>query len=113
MHNMVKFYMMGLVSGIETAKSEFDNCIDGAQKAVADWAGIKDWTSLGDSASKPPSGNASDPTKHQTSGSHMMAGHFRNQGDKITIPNGMPQVSLVQKLVDDMLKAIFARISVY
>lgn len=113
MHNLVKFYMMDMVSGIETAKSEFDNCISGAQKAVADWAGIKDWTSLGDSASKPPSGNASDPTKNQTSGSQMMAGHFRNQGDKITMPKGMPEVSLVQKLVDDMLKAMASQGAVF
>jgi hypothetical protein len=106
MHNLVKYYMTDMVSGIKTAQSEFDNCTAGAQKAVAEWSGIQDWTPLGDSASKPPSGNATDPTKHQTSGSQMMAGHFRNHADKITMPQGMPEPSLVQSLVDDMMKAI-------
>ncbi|KUJ09027.1 uncharacterized protein LY89DRAFT_711310 [Mollisia scopiformis] len=108
MHNLVKFYMTDMVSGIKTAQTEFDNCIAGAQKAVAEWSGIKYWTPLGDSASKPPSGNATDPSKDQTSGSQMLAGHFRNQADNISMPQGMPEISLVQNLVDDMITAMAA-----
>ncbi|KAI9371420.1 hypothetical protein BJX61DRAFT_548260 [Aspergillus egyptiacus] len=106
MHNLVKYYMMDMASGIDTARREFDNCIAGAQRAVADWSGIHDWTPLGESASKPPAGNASDPTKHQTSGSQMLAGHFRNQADHITMPQGMPEAGSVQSLVDDLMKAM-------
>ncbi|KAM0080372.1 hypothetical protein ACKRZS_007467 [Fusarium odoratissimum] len=105
-HNLVKYYLFNMVSSIETAKDSFDECMDGAQKAVAEWAGIKDWVALGDSASKPPSGNATDPTKHQNSGSQMMAGHFRNQADRITIRSGMPEASMVQGLVDDLINAM-------
>ncbi|KAF5649805.1 uncharacterized protein FTJAE_769 [Fusarium tjaetaba] len=105
-HNLVKYYLFDMVSSIETAKDSFDSCMDGAQKAVAEWAGIKDWAALGDAATNPPSGNATDPTKHQNSGSQMMAGHFRNQADRITIRSGMPEASMVQGLVDDMIKAM-------
>ncbi|PSS14759.1 hypothetical protein M430DRAFT_141905 [Amorphotheca resinae ATCC 22711] len=106
MYNLVRFYMMDMVSGIKTAQSQFDNSIADAQKAVAELSGIKDWTPLGDSASKPPSGIATDPSKDQTSGSQMMASHFRNQADNMTMPQGMPEISLVQSLVDDMMKAM-------
>ncbi|KAL5623677.1 hypothetical protein FOBRF1_002927 [Fusarium oxysporum] len=105
-HILVRYYLLDMVSSIETAKDSFDECMDGAQKAIAEWAGIKDWTALGDPASKPLSGNATDPTKHQNSGSRMMAGHFRNQADRITIRSGMPEASMVQGLVDDMIKAM-------
>ncbi|KAL5584370.1 hypothetical protein FOVSG1_013759 [Fusarium oxysporum f. sp. vasinfectum] len=105
-HNLVKYYLFNMLSSIETAKDSFDECMDGAQKAVAEWAGIKDWVALGDSASKPPSGNATDPTKHQNSGSQMMAGHFRNQADRITIRSRMPEASMVQGLVDDLINAM-------
>jgi len=103
MHNLVKFYLTDAVSGIKTAQSQFDNCIVGAQTAMAEWSGIKDWTPLGDSASKPPSGSAVDPAKDHTSGSQIMAGHLRNQAGNITMPKGMPEVSLVQSLVNDMM----------
>lgn len=106
MYNLVRFYMMDMVYGIKTAQRQFDNSIADAQKAVAELSGIKDWTPLGDSASKPPSGIATDPSKDQTSGSQMMASHFRNQADNMTMPQGMPEISLVQSLVDDMMKAM-------
>ncbi|EXK38599.1 hypothetical protein FOMG_06164 [Fusarium oxysporum f. sp. melonis 26406] len=70
---------------IETAKDSFDEYMD---------------------TSKPPSGKATDPTKHQNSGSQMIAGHFRNQADRITIQSRMPEASVVQSLVDDMIKAM-------
>ncbi|KAJ4208871.1 hypothetical protein NW759_013633 [Fusarium solani] len=105
-HNLVKYYLFEMVASIETAKDAFDDCMDGAEKAVAEWSGIKDWSALGDSASKPPSGNAADATRDQTSGSQMLAGHFRNQADRITIRKGMPEASLVQSLVDEMMAAM-------
>ncbi len=106
MHNLVKFYLQDMVSGIKTVQNKFDDSIAGAQQTVAQWSGIEDWTPLGDTASKPPGGNVADPSKDQTSGSQMLASHFRNQADKITMPQGMPEVSLVQNLIDDMINAM-------
>ncbi|KAI7763106.1 hypothetical protein LZL87_013608 [Fusarium oxysporum] len=107
-HNLVKYCLVDMVSGIKTAKGELDECIGEAQKAVAEWSGIKDWSGLGDAASKPPSGNAVDTTKSETSGSQMMVGHLKNQADNITIQGSMPEPSLVQGLVDDMIAALEA-----
>ncbi|KAF5562255.1 hypothetical protein FPHYL_5782 [Fusarium phyllophilum] len=107
-HNLVKYCLVDMVSSIQTAKGEFDECIGEAQKAVAEWSGIKDWSGLGDAASKPPSGHAVDTTKSETSGSQMMAGHLRSQADNITIQGSMPEPSLVQGLVDDMIAALEA-----
>ncbi|KAK2482157.1 hypothetical protein H9L39_07796, partial [Fusarium oxysporum f. sp. albedinis] len=107
-HNLVKYCLVDMISGIKTAKGELDECIGEAQKAVAKWSGIKDWSGLGDAASKPPSGNAVDTTKSETSGSQMMVGHLKNQADNITIQGSMPEPSLVQGLVDDMIAALEA-----
>ncbi|QPC59453.1 hypothetical protein HYE67_001684 [Fusarium culmorum] len=105
-YNLVKYYLLDMTSSIERAKDSFDDCMDGAREAVAEWAGIKDWSTLGDSAGKPPSGNITDPTKYQNSGSQMMAGHFRNQADRITIKSDVPEPNMVQDLVDDMIQAM-------
>ncbi|KAI1029502.1 hypothetical protein LB504_010781 [Fusarium proliferatum] len=105
---MVKYCLVDMVSGIQTAKGELDQCIGEAQKTVAEWSGIKDWSGLGDAASKPPSGTAVDTTKSETAGSQMMVGHLKNQADNITIQGSMPEPSLVQGLVDDMIAALEA-----
>ncbi|KAF4339364.1 hypothetical protein FBEOM_6778 [Fusarium beomiforme] len=112
-HNLVKYFFLDTISGIETLKDDFDECIDGARSAVAEWSGIKDWSSLGDSASKPPSGSATDPSKYQTSGSDMMAGHYRNQAHRIAIKSGMPEANMVQDLVDDMITAMESQGTVF
>ncbi|XEU97491.1 hypothetical protein FSHL1_002777 [Fusarium sambucinum] len=105
-YNLVKFYLLDITSSIGHSKDSLRDCMDGAREAVAEWAGIKDWSALGDSAGKPPSGNTTDPTKYQSSGSQMMAGHFRNQADRITLQSDVPDPSIVQGLVDDMIKAM-------
>lgn len=107
-HNMVKYCLVDMVCGIQTAKGELDQCIGEAQKAVAEWSGIKDWPGLGDAASKPPSGTAVDTTKSETAGSQMMVGHLKNQADNITIQGPMPEPSLMQGLADDMITALEA-----
>ncbi|CVL06137.1 uncharacterized protein FMAN_03876 [Fusarium mangiferae] len=107
-HNMVKYCLVDMVSGIQTAKGELDECIGEAQKAVAEWSGIKDWSGLGDAASKPPSRTVVDTTKSETAGSQMMVGHLKNQANNIMIQGSMPEPSLVQGLVDDMIAALEA-----
>ncbi|KLP16141.1 uncharacterized protein LW94_13829 [Fusarium fujikuroi] len=107
-HNLVKYCLVDMVTGIQTAEGELDECIGEAQKAVAEWSGIKDWSGLGEAASKPPSGHAVDTTKSETSGSQMIMGHLKNQADNITIQGSMPEPSLVQGLVDDMIAALEA-----
>ena len=106
MHNLVKYYLKDMVSGIRTIQSQFDNSITDAQKAVAKWTGIKDWTPLGDGATKPPRGNALNPTKDQTPSSQMLANHFQNQAQNMTITSELPEVGLVQNLIDDLMNAV-------
>ncbi len=106
MHNMCKYYLQDMVSDIKTVQSQFDNSIGTAQTAVSKWSGMKDWSGLGDTASKPPKGNVANYTKNQTAGSQMLANHFQDHADNITYPNGIPKASLVQKLIDDLIDAI-------
>ncbi|KAH7229825.1 hypothetical protein BKA60DRAFT_628384 [Fusarium oxysporum] len=113
-HNLVRCHLTEMVSGIKTAKGEFDECMDEAQKAVAEWSGIKDWSGLGDAASKPPSGQMVDTTtEKQTPSSQMMMGHLKNQAGQITTQGAMPEPSQVQGLVDDMIAALEAEGAVF
>ncbi|KAJ9425847.1 hypothetical protein QL093DRAFT_2575440 [Fusarium oxysporum] len=113
-HNLVRYHLTEMVSDIKTAKGEFDECMDEAQKAVAEWSGIKDWSGLGDAASKPPSGQMVDTTtEQQTPSSQMMMGHLKNQVGQITTQGAMPEPSQVQGLVDDMIAALEAEGAVF
>jgi len=80
---------------------------------VPKWAGVKDWSPLDNTASKVPAANTSNPTKNQSPGSQMLADHFRNQADKITMPQGMPKLTMVQKLIDDLMDAMASQGQVF
>jgi hypothetical protein len=113
MHNMIRFYLQNSVEGIKAVQSKFDASIAGAQMAVAEWSGMENWNSLGDSAAKPPSGNATNPTKDHTPSSQMMANHFQNNAHSMTFQGQLPKPSLVQNLLDDLMTAIAAEGKVF
>jgi hypothetical protein len=113
MHNMIRFYLQNSVEDIKAVQRKFDASIAGAQMAVAEWSGMENWNSLGDSAAKPPSGNATNPTKDHTPSSQMMANHFQNNAHSMTFQGQLPKPSLVQNLLDDLMTAIAAEGKVF
>ncbi|CAN9347874.1 unnamed protein product [Alternaria sp. RS040] len=113
MHNMIRFYLQNSVEGIRDVQRKFDASIAGAQMAVAEWSGMENWNSLGDSAAKPPSGNATNPTKDHTPSSQMMANHFQNNAHSMTFQGQLPKPSLVQSLLGDLMTALAAEGKVF
>jgi hypothetical protein len=106
LHNMIKFHLQDSIDGLKILQSQFDKSISTAQQAVAKLSGIKNWTSLGDSVNKQPSGNAVNPTKDHTPSSQSLANHFQNNAQNITFKETPPKPSLLQNLLADLITAI-------
>lgn len=109
MSNIARLYIRAQIDTLPVAKKMFNAEIDSLKKTLDQWAGI-DTSSLGNAVSKPASSSASNPAKGQTSGSQLLAHHFRNnagnltvQGDKHTL-DGVGDV--VQDVIDDLLGAL-------
>lgn len=109
MSNVARLYIRAQVDTLPVAKKMFNAEIDSLKKSLDQWAGI-DTSSLGNAVSKPALSSASNPAKGQTSGSQLLAHHFRNnagnltvQGDKHTL-DGIGDV--VQDVIDNLLGAL-------
>ncbi|KAK4206524.1 hypothetical protein QBC37DRAFT_488087 [Rhypophila decipiens] len=108
MHNVILLYLRKEVSGLATAKVAFDNQIAAAEEALNSWAGISDWPSLlGESASKPCAGSASNPMKGQTPGSLLLAHHYQHNAGRLSITSGDgPTVNAAEDAADILLRAL-------
>lgn len=109
MHNVVKQYLQNQVDSLPAAKLAFNNQIAAAEQAVNTWAGISDWSSLlGDPASKPCAGTASNPTKGQTPGSRLLTSHFQNNASNLTIAGDQPTINAAaaHDPVDILVRAV-------
>lgn len=105
-HNLASTYLTGEVAALVTLKSEVDDAIVGVEKTIATWAGMTDWSGLGDAGGKRASGSAANPTAGQTSGSSHLTHHFQNNASSITATGPMPSPDLVEKLVTDLFHAL-------
>lgn len=105
-HNLLKRFLEGQVAEISELKAELDNAFTEAEKTIAQWAGISDWSPLGEPASKPAATSSSDPMKGQTSGSQHLSHHFQNNASNISITGDAPEPSLIQSLIDDLFTAL-------
>lgn len=106
MHNLVRSYLDDQLNGIQSARIAFDRQVGAVEQTVAQWAGIKDWSPIGDVAEKPAPGSASNPAEGQTSGSQLLSGHFRDNVKDLTVVGQEPTFNVVQNLIDDLLSAI-------
>ncbi|KAK4460579.1 hypothetical protein QBC42DRAFT_332263, partial [Cladorrhinum samala] len=109
MHNVVKLYLQNQVDSLPAAKLAFNNQIAAAEQAINTWAGISDWPSLiGDPASKPCAGTASNPTKGQTPGSRLLTSHFQNNASNLTITGDQPTINgaAAHDPVDILVRAV-------
>lgn len=106
MHNLMMLYMHDKIDNLDTARELFDQKIQDVEKTVSQWAGVTDWSPLGDKVQKPASGSASNPAKNHTSGSMLFANHFKNHVTDITIQGSEPVVNAVESLIGDLLTAL-------
>lgn len=106
LHNLVKCWLQGEVNGLQTLKSEFNQMIQTAEGKINEWAGITDWSPLGDQVAQNPTKSTSNPANNQNSGSLHLTHHFQNNASNISTLSGSPVVHLLESLVSDLLKAI-------
>ena len=104
--NMTKFYVGQQISQFDTLKSRFDANIQAVEGTLNTWAGITDWSPLGDAASKSASSSSSNISAHQTSGSQLFVHHAQNQAGNAVVQGDVPTVDALQNLIDNMLTAL-------
>ena len=109
MANIARLYVQAQVEAIPEAKTSFDAGIASLKETLAAWAGT-DYSALGDAAAKPASSSASNPSKGQTSGSQLLAHHFRNNAGNLTIQGETRALKDVgdgaQEIIDVLLAAL-------
>ena len=108
LYSLVKLYMGHQIGQLSAVKNAFDGQIGDAKKSLRQWAGMDDWSSLGDASSKPASGSASSTAKGQTSSSMLFASHFRDNASNITVKsvNSAASKTDVGDIVEALLKAL-------
>ena len=106
MHNVVTLYLQDKVADLGRARIAFDQHISEVEQKLNNWAGITDWSSLGAVAANPAASSTSNPAKGQTSGSQLLASHFRNHASDLSIVGNEPTLDVVQNLANDLLTAL-------
>ncbi|KAI2642502.1 hypothetical protein GGS21DRAFT_174621 [Xylaria nigripes] len=106
LHNITKLYLKYQVDGLGEAKTLFDNEIVDVEKTLSQWAGLGDWTPLGDVGSSPPAGSASDPAKDHTASSMSFANHFKNNVNQLSVTETKASTDAIQNAIDVLLNAI-------
>ncbi|KJJ30917.1 hypothetical protein AFLA70_472g000860 [Aspergillus flavus AF70] len=106
MHNVVRLWLRHQVDGIPEAKADFDREITSVEQALNQWTGITDWGSLGPATEQTASGSASNPAEGQTSGSQLLAGHFRTHASELRILGDSPPFDATDNVIDDLLTAL-------
>ncbi|KAI1823536.1 hypothetical protein F4861DRAFT_549638 [Xylaria intraflava] len=106
LYNISKLYLTNQVSTLGEIKTLFDNQIVDVENTLSQWAGLGDWTPLGDVASNKPAISATDPVKDQTASSMSFANHFKNNFGQLTVTESRATTDIVQGTIDALLNAI-------
>ncbi|KAI1295933.1 hypothetical protein F5Y03DRAFT_387328 [Xylaria venustula] len=106
LYNVSKLYLKNQVDGLGTVKTLFDDQILEVEKTLSQWAGLGDWTPLGNVASNPPGTSATSAAKGQTASSMSFANHFKNNFGQLTVTGTKATVDIVQDAVDVLLNAV-------
>lgn len=85
LHNITNLFLKHQISQLDGHRVTFGNKIDDVADSLRDWAGISDWSSLGDVAGKPPAGSGQDPSKGLDGTSLLFANHYRSQVNKLEV----------------------------
>ncbi|KAF2964040.1 hypothetical protein GQX73_g9541 [Xylaria multiplex] len=106
LYNMSKLFLKDQVNGLGEVKTLFDNEIEEVEKTLSQWAGLGDWSPLGDVASNPPASSATNAAKDQTASSMSFANHFKNNFGQLTVTESKVSADVVQDTIDALLNAV-------
>ncbi|RYO77880.1 hypothetical protein DL766_006319 [Monosporascus sp. MC13-8B] len=106
LHNVAKLYLKHQVDGLGEVKAEFDGQIVEVEKTLSHWAGLDDWSPLGDVASNPTSSSATSPAKDQTSSSMLFSHHSRANVGQVTVRDSKATTDIVQETIDGLRNAV-------
>ncbi|PKY05495.1 hypothetical protein P168DRAFT_288959 [Aspergillus campestris IBT 28561] len=110
MANIARLYVQAQVEAIPDAKQSFNSGIASLKETLATWAAT-DYSALGDAASKPASSSASNPSKGQTSGSQLLAHHFRNNAENLTIKGDTRALKGIEDGAQEIIDVLLASLS--
>ena len=102
MHNILVLSLKKMVSGVNSLKTDIDTGIVAAEKRISEWAGISDFSSLGDEVNKPAASAKGNPAEGQTSGSKMLSTHFQNHSHEISVKGGDSALDVAESLLDEL-----------
>ncbi|KAF7561512.1 hypothetical protein G7046_g2635 [Stylonectria norvegica] len=106
LHNVSKLYLQHQVDELDNVRTEFNGQIAAAEQTLNQWAGITDWSPLGDVAGIAATGSTKNPSEGHTSASLLLAHHYKNNAGDLTIVSGSPTASAAQDLIDELLTAL-------
>ncbi|KAF5240338.1 hypothetical protein FANTH_9598 [Fusarium anthophilum] len=105
--NIAKQFMQGQIDKIAYAKPFFDQEMNGLVSMINKWAGDTSWAdTIGQATTQPLSANCHNPSAGQTSGSQMLATHYKNNASSLTVAEADTTDSGVEELVDNLLTAL-------
>jgi hypothetical protein len=105
-HNLISQFLTGQVNELQVVKGDIDEAIGNLEQTIDTWAGITDWSPLGDAAGSPAASSASNPMQGQTAASQHLNHHFQNNAGNISIVGDSPAPDLLQSLIDDLFTAL-------
>ncbi|GFN17260.1 hypothetical protein AtubIFM55763_004296 [Aspergillus tubingensis] len=108
LHNIVTLFTRDQISQLSQIKADFNSSVSAVEQSVNSWAGIEDWSKLGDPASETAAGSSANPAEGQTSGSQLLSSHFRNHASDLSIVGDAPSASVTEDLVTKLLDALSA-----
>jgi len=103
--NIVKTFLDHQVDEIEVVKAKFDQMIAEAEVAINGWAGVGDWSQLGNAATSTPN-DGSTPDAGQSAPGSLLAHHFQGNAQNAAtlkpVPSVDPVPGPVQVLIDTL-----------
>ncbi|KAI0413451.1 hypothetical protein F5X98DRAFT_390762 [Xylaria grammica] len=106
LYNVSKLFLKDQVNGLGEVKTLFDNEVVEVEKTLSQWAGLGDWTPLGNVASNPPAISATSAAKDQTASSMSFANHFKSNFGQLTVTESRASADVVQDTIDALLNAV-------
>jgi hypothetical protein len=106
LHNVSRLYLKHQIDGLGDVKTLFDNEIVEVEKTLSQWAGLGDWTPLGNVASNPPGISPTSLTKNQTASSMSFANHFKSSFGQLAVTESKATADVVQSTIDALLNAV-------
>ena len=106
LHNLIKLWLQNEVNDIQSIKQKIDNGINQLETDVNKWAGITDWSGIGEKATKPASGSTNNPNEGQNSASQQLNHHFQNNAKNITVLGKEPVLDPLESIIKDLITAI-------